>query len=113
MGWEVSPPAASTAHALTTGRTTHPIVDADGRVIGLLAGEPQDTGGWGRVCKEAADAIESARVKCVFTDKQIHHRRGEHPALAMGITHGTGTLVSPACCTLRASGPNSPHTGPM
>jgi hypothetical protein len=90
----------STSHTLTALRTTHPIVDSEGRVIGLLAGRPQCAEDWDALCKEAADAIEEARSRCVFADKQVDHRRGAFPAVPVGISHGNGTQVSPVRCTL-------------
>ena len=105
MGWKVSSAAASMGQPLNACRTTHPVVDSDGRVIGLLAGHPKDTAGWMRISREAAGAIENARAKCVFTPEQKHHRRGASPALAFGISHGNGTLVS-----LYSSPPKSTHS---
>ena len=93
MGWKVSLATASIGQALNACRTTHPIIDSDGRVIGLLAGHPKDAAEWARISKEAADAVENARAKCVFTPEQKHHRRGASPALAFGISHGNGTVV--------------------
>jgi hypothetical protein len=90
---------ASKTQALTVLRTTHPIVDFEDRVIGLLAGRPQGAVDWEAVCKEAVDAIEEARSRCVFTDKQVDHRRGAFPAVPVGISHGNGTQVSPMRCT--------------
>jgi hypothetical protein len=91
--------STSMAHALTATRTTHPIVDRDGRVIGLLAGRPQGAKDWDRLAKEMADAVEAARSRCEFTDKQLHHRRGVFPAVPAGIIHGNGTPVSCVKCT--------------
>ena len=48
------------AYPLTAHRTAHLIVDSEGRVIGLLAGHPQDTAGWLKVSKEAAEAIKNS-----------------------------------------------------
>lgn len=83
------------ARALTARRTTHPIVDSEGRVVGLLAGRLQDAAAWERLCKQAADAIEESRARCVFTAKQRDHRRGAFPNAVVGIIHGNGTQVSP------------------
>jgi hypothetical protein len=97
MGWKVSAfqlewPAR--ALLVTARRTTHPVVDSEGRVIGLLAGRPQDIATWERLCKQAADAIEESRSRCVFTEKQRDHRRGAFPAAIVGVIHGNGTSVS-------------------
>ena len=43
-----------------TGRTTHPVVDREGHVIGLLVGQPQDAAGWEQICKEVVDAMEDS-----------------------------------------------------
>lgn len=80
-------------------RTTHLLVDSEDRVIGILGGQPKNAEEWERVCREAAEALENSRGSCSFSDKQVKHRRGAFPALAVGIAHGDGTLVSsPAFC---------------
>jgi hypothetical protein len=98
----------STTHALTACRTTHPIVDSEDRIIGLLASRPQSAADWEVLCKEAADAIEDARARCVFTVKQVDHRRGAFPAVPVGISHGNGTQVSPGSAPQRQAN-QPPH----
>jgi hypothetical protein len=50
----------SMTYALTTRRTTHPIVDSENHVIGLLAGQPHGATDWEVVCRKAADAIKNS-----------------------------------------------------
>ena len=95
------------AYPLTAHRTTHPIVDSEGRVIGLLTGHPQDAAGWLKVSKEAAEAIENSRANCTFTPEQKHHHRGAFPALPFSIYHGNGTQVSFCCASPRPAYPTS------
>ncbi|KAF8227679.1 hypothetical protein L208DRAFT_1221428, partial [Tricholoma matsutake] len=76
---------------LTALRTTHPIIDSEDRVIGLLARRPQGAADWEALCKEAADAIEEARSRCVFAEKQVDHHHRAFPAVPVGIAHGNGT----------------------
>ena len=83
------------AWVLTARRTTHPIVNSEGCVIGLLAGQLQDAAAWERLSKQAADAIEKLRARCVFTAKQQDHRHGAFPNAVVGIIHGNDTQVSP------------------
>jgi hypothetical protein len=63
-------------------------------MIGLLAGGPQDAVKWGRLCKEAVEAMEDSRASFHLTEKQINHCRRAFPAVAVGISYGNGTLVS-------------------
>jgi hypothetical protein len=82
-------------------RTTHLLLDSEDRVIGILGGQPKNTDEWERVCREAAEALENACGSCSFSNKQVNHRCGAFPALAVGIAHGDGTTVSPpALCPL-------------
>lgn len=76
--------------ALLTGcRTPTPIIDSSRRMIGLLAGHPDDPS-WDSVHAEAAALIEGLRSKLNVPKKFKKHRRGNFPALAIGISHGGG-----------------------
>jgi hypothetical protein len=80
-------------------RTTHLLLDSEDRVIGILGGQPKNAKEWERVSREAAEALEDTRGSCSFSDKQVNHCHGAFPALAVGIAHGDGTIVSyPTLC---------------
>jgi hypothetical protein len=70
-------------------RTPMPIVDKQGRIIGVLGGSPDDPT-WSNVHQQAAQEIESSRDQCHFSKKQKVHRRGRYSALASGISIGPG-----------------------
>lgn len=58
---------------------------------------PQPKGpSWGDTNAKASEAIEAARVKCIFPAKTTaeDHRRGPFPALAAGVSYGGGQIVS-------------------
>jgi hypothetical protein len=61
-------------------------------VIGSLAGRPRER--WDGVFRGTAGEIRAARDECMFTTKQKDHRRGQFPALAVGISYGGGQKVS-------------------
>ncbi|KAF9546877.1 hypothetical protein CPC08DRAFT_769561 [Agrocybe pediades] len=69
-------------------RSTIPLVDKEGRVWGVLAGQPNDPQ-WAELHVEAADALESHRNRCVASKKKPN-RRGKFNALRCGISHGGG-----------------------
>lgn len=69
------------------------IVDADDFIIGLLGGMPGDPN-WDTVQLNASDAIDTTRAQLKFESKDLHHRRGNFPALGVGISHGGGQTVS-------------------
>ncbi|KIY47772.1 hypothetical protein FISHEDRAFT_44682 [Fistulina hepatica ATCC 64428] len=81
------------------GRTTVPIVDSANRVVGVLAGQPDDPA-WGQVHESAAAALEKARLQLNTRRRKKKkkgknsHRRGDFAVLNDGITHGTGQMVS-------------------
>ncbi|KAK7434984.1 hypothetical protein VKT23_019889 [Stygiomarasmius scandens] len=72
------------------GRTTTPIVDKNGVVFALLAGQPDNDPTWDTCISAAAKTLSKERSKCRFMEKQISHRRGEYPALTTGISYGGG-----------------------
>ncbi|THU78446.1 hypothetical protein K435DRAFT_700014, partial [Dendrothele bispora CBS 962.96] len=69
--------------------TPCPILDSENRVAAFLAGQPRDES-WDALVEEAALKVEEARGKILFTEKQLHHGRGDFPALSMGFAHGGG-----------------------
>lgn len=69
-------------------REAVPITDKDGRVIAVLAGQPDDPG-WDEVHQSAADSLDACRGKM----KQGTHRRGRYPMLSSGISFGGGQTV--------------------
>ncbi|RDX42271.1 hypothetical protein OH76DRAFT_1363083, partial [Lentinus brumalis] len=68
----------------------HPVVliDKEDRVIGVLAGRPKDTVGWGRAIHEVERAMRTAREEGVFHDKV--NRRGTTKFLNCGVSYGGG-----------------------
>jgi len=75
------------------------IVDADGVVIGILGAMPSDES-WEEVCQSAAAAIEDAWGKLTAPRQHKDHRHGRFLALAVGISHGGGQVVSAALALL-------------
>ncbi|KAK7444531.1 hypothetical protein VKT23_015209 [Stygiomarasmius scandens] len=74
------------------GRTPTPITTPQGRVFGLLAGQPVDDSMWASVADAAANTLEVERKNCSFSQKQKKGRRGCFPALNAGIWHGGGHI---------------------
>jgi len=54
---------------------------------------PNDEG-WEEACRSAAAAIEEARGRLTVPRQHKDHRRGRFLALAVGISHGGGQVVS-------------------
>ncbi|THU96674.1 hypothetical protein K435DRAFT_819404 [Dendrothele bispora CBS 962.96] len=71
------------------GRSCCPIVDSQERVIGVLAGCPNQEN-WEGLMSDAANEIAHTRKEIKFTDKQLNGGRGEFPAIAVGISYGGG-----------------------
>lgn len=76
-----------------------PICSADGRVIACLVGRPDD-GDYLQLTRRVATKIDSTREDLRLNDGQRSHRRGEFPALAMGLSYGGGQRVSHTICTM-------------
>ena len=74
-------------------RTCHPLVDSEKRAVGVMGGMPKDVH-WDDLQLEAAHEIENARTLLSFKDKETHHRRGDFPAIAVGVSYGGGQSVS-------------------
>ncbi len=75
-----------------TPREAIPVADDEGRVITVLAGQPEDPD-WESVHTSASDLLEQSRGKCTFSQKQWKHRRGCYSALSVGISFGGGQTV--------------------
>ncbi|KDR72377.1 hypothetical protein GALMADRAFT_74017 [Galerina marginata CBS 339.88] len=74
----------------STYSTSMPILDSNDLVIGVCAGQPRGDGLWDAVQLDASDRLEEARGLLHFQKKELKHRRGAFPALAVGISHGGG-----------------------
>ena len=68
-------------------------MDREGRIIGLLGGQPDDPT-WPAVVAEANAALIDAHARCTFSEQQREHRRGRYATLARGISFGGGQKVS-------------------
>ncbi|KZP19050.1 hypothetical protein FIBSPDRAFT_744449 [Athelia psychrophila] len=70
------------------------ILDDAGRIIAVLAGRPSKDSGagddWVKVVAGLEAAINKLQRQCSFTAKDRDHRRGPHPAKAVGVSHGGG-----------------------
>lgn len=58
---------------------------------------PSDEG-WLEACRDAEVALENARGKLSFSEKDKAHRRGRYPAFAVGLSHGGGQKVCFSFC---------------
>ncbi|KAF9011460.1 hypothetical protein BDZ89DRAFT_1225636 [Hymenopellis radicata] len=72
------------------GATTHPILDRESRMIMLLVARPRGRN-WLTLIRDAGRRIVKGRKHARFTQKQLHHQRGDFPVMASGITRGGGT----------------------
>ena len=71
-------------------RTCRPFLGPDGKIFAVAAGRPGDPSfddNHNKVC----DAMLDAGKVIPFNDKQLHHKRGDFPAINVGVTHGRGT----------------------
>ena len=72
-------------------RTSHALVDKNGRVFGLLAAMPNDPT-WQDTIRECIELLRAAREKLKFGNRQ--DRRGPFLTIAFGISYGGGQTVS-------------------
>ena len=79
-------------HAKELVRTATPITDSTGRIIAVLAGQPDDPS-WSVVHSEAAELLEQTRPLLSLSKKARKHRRGRFGALSFGISHGGGQTI--------------------
>ncbi|TFK81020.1 hypothetical protein K466DRAFT_502865 [Polyporus arcularius HHB13444] len=68
------------------------IVDADGRIIALFAGQPEDAQDWPEVTLQASAALSQAHAQCTFVQARLEHARGNYPTLGVGSSFGGGSL---------------------
>ncbi|KAL1724983.1 hypothetical protein EV714DRAFT_288170 [Schizophyllum commune] len=71
------------------GRQTCGLAAPDGRVFGVLAGQPDDEG-WTAVHEELAEEISKGGARVKFPQESREHRRGTFGAEAQGTSHGGG-----------------------
>ncbi|KDQ53076.1 hypothetical protein JAAARDRAFT_137698, partial [Jaapia argillacea MUCL 33604] len=86
-----------------------PIHTADGTIIALLAAHPNDEHWEVDVMAEAMRAMEQAREKYDFMDREASHRRGNYPAVWSGISHGNGRQVSTPPSPMSLPSPSPLH----
>lgn len=68
-----------------------PLVDKQGRIFAVLAGRPTGSS-YLAACDAVYNLLEIEGKNAPFTPKELSHRRGDYPALNVGVTHGMGTL---------------------
>ncbi|KAJ7233283.1 hypothetical protein B0H12DRAFT_1028599 [Mycena haematopus] len=73
-------------------RTSRPLVDAQGRILAVLVGQPDDDG-YRTAVRRAFDFISSEGCGARFPASMRHHRRGLFAAINIGLTHGKGQLA--------------------
>ncbi|KAJ7819131.1 hypothetical protein B0H14DRAFT_2837359 [Mycena olivaceomarginata] len=69
------------------------IVDAEGRIVAVLLGRPEDDD-WDKIIEDMERILAGLRrrgiKRGVFTRKKLDHRRGKFPTLYDGYSHGGG-----------------------
>ncbi|KAK0194914.1 hypothetical protein F5146DRAFT_1132340 [Armillaria mellea] len=70
------------------GGDPHPIVDAKGRIIAIMAGQPSDPG-YGSSCMDAFDKIMQEGQAAKF-HQSLSNRCRHFPAVNVGISYGKG-----------------------
>lgn len=73
-------------------RTPRPVVDSAGRIFMVLAGRP-DYPSYVAAADTAADLLYHESRKADFSVSEAHHRRGNFPALATGVSYGQGQTM--------------------
>ncbi|KAF7354764.1 hypothetical protein MSAN_01390600 [Mycena sanguinolenta] len=71
------------------GITPRPIIDKRGRIIVVLAGQPQDAT-YREAAKHAFEAIRDAGIGARFPASMRRHRRGLFAAVNVGLSYGKG-----------------------
>jgi hypothetical protein len=66
------------------------IVDAEDRIIGILAGCPESKEAWEKVSLEAQKLLEASEAHLRGTKREKDHRRGAFATMRSGISHGGG-----------------------
>jgi hypothetical protein len=72
------------------GRSPRSITDRTGARIAVLAGRPDDID-FRKACADAYNAIQIEGAQIKFEDDQLRHKRGDFPAVNIGVSHGGGT----------------------
>lgn len=72
--------------------TSTALLDSKKRVIGVLAGQPDNPDNWSPVIEVATGLLEDARLKCRVDPDEVlaGHRRGQFPTLRSGMSYGGG-----------------------
>ncbi len=68
--------------------SSRPILDAEDRVIVILAGQPYKD--WDGVHQRCFHKIQAARAACTFPPSHLHHRRGNYGTHHAGASFGGG-----------------------
>ncbi|KAG6905726.1 hypothetical protein DXG01_001100 [Tephrocybe rancida] len=71
------------------GKTCMPFVSKDGRVFAVCVGQPSDPT-YAEACQRAYELMAEEGRCADFTDPEIHHKRGDFPAINVGVTMGIG-----------------------
>ncbi|KAK0483110.1 hypothetical protein EDD18DRAFT_1043054, partial [Armillaria luteobubalina] len=74
------------------GFDPRPIVDREGRIVAVMAGQPHDPS-YSAACMEVHDAILREGAAANFCKPSTSHRRGDFPAVNVGISYGKGQRV--------------------
>lgn len=103
MGWVVRFLFSCVMPLLTSYVTSTPfaIVDAEGRVMTMLAGRPNGAKDWDGVHARMSELLEKAakKVKVPCGD-----RRGQFTPLTTGVSHGNGRTVRICCRVTKTPG---------
>lgn len=70
-------------------REARPIVDKNNRIFAVLAGQQNDSS-YADAADEALELIMLEGEQAAFARGEKSHRRGQFPALAVGISYGKG-----------------------
>lgn len=77
--------------------TPHSLVDKQGRILGMMAGRPDDPNWMQHVADLAAQQLEEIRVEGdaanAWSAKQRDARRGDFVSITTGVSYGGGQLV--------------------
>lgn len=84
-------------------RTSHPLLDREHRVVGVLLGTPSMPKEWQAIHDEAWAALQSVRSQLQLPNEGIESKRGAFPSLAHGLSYGGGQLVRASLCLLSYS----------
>lgn len=72
------------------------VLDKEGRIIAVLVGQPEDPE-WRVIVGDAAELMQEVErlgaSMDLFTEKSLHHRRGEFLAIPTGVSFGGGQTV--------------------